>query len=136
MELAFDTGLRISDVLSLETKYLNGRMTVTERKTGKRRRIYVPRDLLARLRALSGSVYVFPGRCDPEHKHRTRQAVWRDVKRAARAMRITDTVGCHTARKVYAVDIYRAHGLTAAQNALGHDRPETTLIYLATELCK
>lgn len=135
LELALDTGLRISDVLSLRTAQIGSqRLTVRERKTGKIRRVYLRRSLWERLRASAGSLYVFEGRDSPD-KHRTRQAVWKDVKRAAKAMRCKH-VSCHTARKVYAVDIYRRKGLTAAQAALGHDRIETTLIYLASELCK
>lgn len=135
METALDTGLRISDVLSLRSDQLvHQRITVRERKTGKLRRVYLRKALWERLRASAGSVYVFPGRDSPD-RHRTRQAVWKDVKRAAVAMRVKN-IGCHTARKVYAVDVYRKHGLTAVQQALGHDRIETTLIYLASELCK
>lgn len=135
MECALDTGLRISDVLSLRTVQIGSqRLTVRESKTGKTRRVYLRRALWERLKAVAGSLYVFEGRDSPD-KHRTRQAVWKDVRRAAKAMRVKH-VGCHTARKVYAVDIYRRKGLTATQTALGHDRPETTLIYLASELCK
>lgn len=133
MECALDTGLRISDVLSLRTCQLGSqRLTVRESKTGKTRRVYLPQSLYRRLQAQAGSVYVFEGRDSPT-RHRTRQAVWKDVKRATRAMRVKH-VGCHTARKVFAVDIYRRQGLTACQKILGHDRPETTLIYLASEL--
>jgi len=135
LELALDTGLRISDVLSLRTAQVGSqRITVRESKTGKTRRVYLRKSLWERLKAVAGSLYVFEGRDSPD-KHRTRQAVYKDVKRAAKAMRVKH-VGCHTARKVYAVDIYRRKGLTAAQAALGHDRVETTLIYLASELCK
>lgn len=135
LELALDTGLRISDVLSLRAAQIGSqRVTVHESKTGKTRRVYLRRALWERLKAIAGSLYVFEGRDSPD-KHRTRQAVWKDVRRAAKAMRVKH-VGCHTARKVYAVDIYRRKGLTATQAALGHDRVETTLIYLASELCK
>ena len=133
METALDTGLRISDVLSIKTAQLvSQRITVRELKTGKTRRVYLPRSLLDRLKASAGTLYVFEGRDSPD-RHRTRQAVYKDVVRAARAMRIKH-VGCHTARKVYAVDIYRKSGLSVCQKVLGHDKPETTLIYLASEL--
>ena len=133
MEVALDTGLRISDVLALRSDQLGSqRITVREQKTGKLRRVYLSQSLWERLRASSGSLYVFEGRDSPT-RHRTRQAVWKDVRRAAKAMRVSH-ISCHSARKVYAVDIYRKRGLAAAQAALGHDRPETTLIYLASEL--
>ena len=81
METALDTGLRISDVLSIKTAQLvSQRVTVREKKTGKTRRVYLPRSLLDRLKASAGSLYVFEGRDDPA-KHRTRQAVYKDVVR-------------------------------------------------------
>lgn len=133
METALDTGLRISDVLALRTAQLSSqRLTVRESKTGKSRRVYLPKDLYRRLRAQAGSLYVFEGRDSPD-RHRTRQAVYKDVRRASVAMRVKH-VGCHTARKVFAVDVYRQHGLAYCQKILGHDRPETTLIYLASEI--
>lgn len=134
MEVAFSTGLRIGDVLALRTEQLAPRMSVRESKTGKRKRVYLGASLLERLRAQAGAVWVFPGALDPVGKHRTRQAVWKDVRRAAKAMRVPGVIGCHTARKVYAVDIYRKRGLSAAQAALGHDSPSVTLLYLASEL--
>lgn len=135
METALDTGLRIGDVLALRTVQLSSqRLVVTESKTGKKRRVHLRKSLLERLRASAGAVYVFEGR-DDTNRHRTRQAVYKDVRRAAAAMRVKH-IGCHTARKVYAVDVYRKHGLAYCQHVLGHDRPETTLIYLASELLK
>lgn len=134
MELALATGLRIGDVLALRTEQLRSqRITICQKKTGIKKRIYVNKQLLDRLRASAGSFWVFQHRTDPQ-KHKTRQAVWKDIKRASKAMRVKN-IGCHSARKVYAVEIFRRSGLNAAQKALGHDRPETTLIYLASELC-
>lgn len=135
MELALTTGLRIGDVLALRTDQLRSqRITICQKKTKIKKRIYINNDLLNRLKSSSGAVWVFQHRNDPQ-RHKTRQAVWKDVKRASKAMRVKNCVGCHSARKVYAVEIFRRSGLNAAQKALGHDRPETTLIYLASELC-
>lgn len=136
MEVALDTGLRIGDVLELRTEQLQRqRISVRERKTGKTRRVYLPRHLIDRLQGQAGAVWVFPGAVDPS-KHRTRQAVWKDVKRASRALRIKNNVGCHSARKVFAVDLFRKEGLEAVKKTLGHDNINTTLIYLASELCR
>ena len=136
IELCLDTGLRVGDVLALETAQLRRgqRITVLEHKTRKRRRIYIRKDLHSRLLAQAGVRFVFPGALMPLEQHRTRQAVWADVKRAAKALRIRCNVSPHSARKVYAVDYYRKHGLAATQAALNHDRPETTLIYIMSEL--
>lgn len=123
------TGLRVGDVLALRPERLASRMWVTESKTGKRRQIGLDKALLADLRAHSGSVWVFPGARD-KSRHRTRQAVWWDVKRAARAFRLPQNVGTHSVRKVYAVDLMDRYGdLGRVQRALRHDRLETTLAY-------
>ena len=82
METCIATGLRASDVLNLRTERLRQRMTVRELKTGKTRRVYFPRELYLRLVGNAGKIWVFEGRTDYT-KHRTRQAVYRDVRRQA-----------------------------------------------------
>ena len=136
MELCLTTGLRVGDALALETDTLRKgqRISVLEHKTGKRKRIYINKDLHSRLLAQAGVRFVFPGALAPEKRHRTRQAVWADVKRAAKALRLDVQCSPHSARKVYAVEYYRKHGLAATQAALNHDRPETTLVYIMSEL--
>ena len=130
------TGLRVGDVLALRPEQLALRMWVTESKTGKRRQVGLGQDLLADLKAHAGRIWVFPGR-NPA-KHRTRQAVWHDIKRAARAFRLPQNVGTHSARKVYAVELMEQYGdLERVQRALRHDRLETTLAYaMADRLLK
>ena len=136
MELCLSTGLRVGDALALETDALRKgqRVSVLEHKTGKHKRIYINKSLHSRLLSQAGVRFVFPGALAPETRHRTRQAVWADVKRAAKALRLDVQCSPHSARKVYAVDYYRKHGLAATQAALNHDRPETTLLYLMSEL--
>lgn len=122
------TGLRVGDVLALRTQDIAPRMWVTESKTKKRRQVGIGKALAAELRAQAGEVWAFPGR-DPA-KHRTRQAVWADVKRAAKAFRLPQNVGTHSMRKVYAVELMGKYGDVArVQHALRHDRPTTTLVY-------
>lgn len=130
MRVALHTGLRIGDVLSLESAKLASRMWVKEAKTGKRRLIGLPSVLLAEMRLSSGGTkWVFPSPRDPR-KHRTRQAVWADVKRAARAFRLPQNVGPHSARKVYAVDLLERYGdIDRVRRALNHRDVTTTLIY-------
>jgi len=133
VEVMLATGLRVSDVLAFRTSGLRQRFTVMESKTGKRKQIYLGKDLLARLQAQAGTEWVFPGQRDPS-KHRTRQAVWTDVKRASRAMRLPMGVAPHSARKSYAVDEYRKCGdIEAVKRKLNHDRLETTVLYLLSE---
>ena len=134
MELCITTGLRIGDALQIRSSKLKPRMTVRESKTGKSRRITIPAAIFEAMSAQAGKVWVFEGARDPE-KHRTRQAVWKDVKRAARAARIPANAGTHSARKIYAVDLYRRKGIAAAQAALNHDDQAVTMVYaLADQL--
>ncbi len=130
-EVCLSTGLRVGDVLALKPEQLGPQFWITEAKTGKRRRVNLTQDLLRRLRAQAGRWWVFAGRNDP-HKHRTRQAVWHDVKRASRAFRMPQNVGVHSLRKVYAVDKLRSSkgDLKAVQRALNHSDPSVTMVYV------
>lgn len=124
------TGLRVGDVVQLRTADLKPQFWITEQKTGKRRRVNLTAVLLAELKAQAGKVWVFEGSKGPDH-HRTRQAVWRDVKRAAKAFRLPQNVSVHSLRKVWAVDkLEKARGnLAVVQRGLNHSDQATTMIY-------
>lgn len=129
LRVSLHTGLRISDVLALKTEQLSSRFWVTESKTGKKKFVGLPKELLADLRAIAGKIYVFPKRGKPA-QHRTRQAVWRDLKRAAKAFRLPQNVGPHSMRKVYAVDLMEKYGdIEKVRKALNHRYDSTTMIY-------
>ena len=128
MRTALHTGLRISDVLAFKSEDLRPHFWVTEQKTGKRRQIGLPEPLLSDLKKHAGEHWVFPGR-DPT-KHHTRQAVWKDVKRAAAAFRLRQNVAPHSARKVFAVDLLKKYGdIDKVKRALNHSSDAVTLIY-------
>lgn len=128
MRVLLHTGIRIGDALQLRPEQLKPNFWITEQKTGKRRQIGLPEPLLEDLKASAGAVWVFPG-ADPR-KHRTRQAVWKDVKRAAAACRLTANAAPHSARKVYAVELLRKYGdIEKVRRALNHGGLEVTLIY-------
>ena len=133
-QVCLHTGLRVGDVLSLRTDQLSRQFWVVEAKTGKRRRVNLTDDLLARIRAQAGPVWAFPG--TKPGKHRTRQAVWADVKRAAKAFRIKANIAPHSFRKVYAVELMRQCGdVKRVQRALNHSDYATTMVYImAAEL--
>lgn len=134
--VALETGLRIDDVLSLRSDCLNKRsFTITEKKTHKRRKVRLSEALRAELTGIAGKVYVFQGRLD-EEAHRTRQAVYKDLKRAAKCFRIKTNLAPHSLRKLYAVDLYRRTGdLQRVRAALNHDDLAVTLLYaIADEL--
>lgn len=132
--VCLQTGLRVGDVVSLKTRDLKGQFWIVEAKTRKRRRVNLPRELLDQIRDQAGEVWAFPGR--KPGQHRTRQAVWADVKRAAKAFRIRQNVAPHSFRKVYAVELLRRCGdVKRVQRALNHSDCATTMVYvMAAEL--
>lgn len=137
-EISESTGLRIGDVLLLRREQLlkGPRLTIREQKTGKTRRVYLPADLYRRALGLAGSIYVFEGRLDGR-KHRTRQAVYKDLRRAARLFRCRAHLSPHSCRKVWAVNAYKASGgdLKRVQHLLNHESEAVTMLYaLADEL--
>lgn len=128
MRVILHTGMRLSDVLELRTDQLKPSGWYTERKTGKKRRYGLPSDLLDEIRAQVGHKWAFPGRKAGTHK--TRQAVWTDVKRASRAFRLPQNIGPHSARKVYAVELMRKYGdIERVRRALNHSNGTVTMIY-------
>ena len=123
------TGLRVSDVLELTPEQIKPSVVVQERKTGKRRRVRIPPKLCEEVLRKAGREWAFPSPKDPT-KHRTRQAVWADIKRAQKACRFTVNLGTHSMRKAYAVRLMQRYGdLGRVQKALLHDRPEVTMLY-------
>lgn len=128
MRAALHTGLRISDLLRIKTAQLAKRFWVTESKTGKRRQVGLPEPLLSDIKKQAGAEWAFPGA--KPGKPRTRQAVWKDVKRAAEAFRLPQNVAPHSARKVYAVDLLQKYGdIDRVRRALNHSSAAVTLIY-------
>lgn len=137
-EISLATGLRIGDVLAIKTEQLyksEGRFTVKEEKTGKSKAVRLPRPLLMAALKISGRFYVFENRLDPK-KHRTRQAVYKDIKRAAKFFRFTENISCHSLRKTYAVEQYEKSGgnLQRVKQLLNHHDEATTYIYAMANL--
>lgn len=132
IETSLATGLRIGDVLQLHTEQLRKeRFTIKEQKTGKSRRIRLPNDLRDDLLRQAGRFYVFEHRLD-QRKHRTRQAVWKDLHRAAALFRLPKAlvIAPHSARKIFAVSKYQSgHSLQKVQQLLNHSDEAVTLLY-------
>lgn len=132
IETILQTGLRVTDVLTLKTQDLKASMWVTEKKTGKKHRCGIKKDLLNAILEQAGPEWAFPGKKPGCHK--TRQAVWADVKRAAVAFRLPQNVGTHSFRKVYAVKLMEKYGdIERVQRAMAHSSPSITAIYAAAD---
>lgn len=130
-EISMLTGMRINDVLALTPeKVKKQRFTVREEKTGKTKTVRLPKDVLDRCIACSGQHYVFEGRLNGR-QHRTRQAVFKDLKRVAKAFGVKENIAPHSLRKVYAVEEFARSGgnLRKVQKLLNHDSEAVTLLY-------
>lgn len=127
MRTVLHTGLRVGDVLAIKTEDLAPRMRVKEAKTGKYKTIGLPASLLADIKDQAGEGWAFPGRFEG---HKSRQAVWADIKRAAAACRLPQNVGTHSGRKVYAVRLLKKYGdIEKVRRLLNHDYLSVTLLY-------
>lgn len=127
------TGARISDVLELKTEQLKPSFWYTEKKTGKRRRMGLGEELCADIKRQAGEVWAFPS--PRGNGHKTRQAVWADVKRAAKAFRLPQNVGIHSARKVYAVRLMERYGdIGKVRRALNHSSNSVAAIYAMADM--
>lgn len=131
--VSLSSGLRIDDVLSLKTEdVVKSDFHIREKKTGKRKRVHLGSDLCAQLLSNAGRVYVFEHRSD-WRRHRTRQAVYKDVVRVAKLLRLKG-VTPHSARKVYAVRRYRdGRDLRRVQRLLNHSSEAVTMIYALSD---
>lgn len=136
LRVALETGLRIDDVLSLRAEQIRRRTLIgVAHKTDKEFRKAVSADLAKRLAALTPNKggYIFPHRLDPL-RHRTRQAVWENMKKAARQLGIKLNAAPHSARKTYAVEMFKDRGLEQTQRELQHDRISTTMLYAFSDM--
>ena len=134
-DIALQTGLRISDVLSLTPQqFEKNRFTVKEQKTGKTKQIYIRENLRKLSIAQTGEFYLFPNRFD-EKRHKTRQAIYADIRRACKAFRLKQQGSPHSLRKIYAVDLYAKYGdMKKVQKALNHSNQAVTIIYALADM--
>ena len=129
-EISMITGFRINDVLALKPEQVKKqRFSIKEQKTGKTRTVRLPKEIVDRCLACSGQHYVFEGRLNGK-EHRTRQAVFKDLRRVAKAFRVKENLTPHSMRKVYAVEEYAKHGdLKKVQRLLNHSSEAVTMLY-------
>jgi integrase len=130
VRVSLETGLRIGDVLALTEDKLSpgGALETVCQKTGKPFSGQVSERTAADLRANACGGWLFPSPRNVS-KHKSRQAVWKDIKNAARKCGVKVNVTPHTARKVHGVETFRKKGLNEVQRELQHDRIQTSLLY-------
>ena len=138
-EICLQTGWRIDDVLELKREQVEKApeqkstyITIAEKKTGKRSRKALPRQLLMDCLEQSGRYYIFEGR-DDWRKHRKRQAVFLDLKRCAKRFNININLSPHSLRKNYAVYVYNKYGIEKVQAELNHDNMFVSMLYALSD---
>ena len=153
--MGVQTGLRISDLLRLTRgdvySYESGQflthLSVTEHKTGKKKRIAINRRVLAALELVfqdagSAKDYLFQS----NRKKRApigRVQAWRIVKEAALAVGVQWCIGCYSMRKslgyhawqsgveaVLIMDIYNHSNFSVTKRYLGISQDERDKVYL------
>ena len=133
LRTSLETGWRISDVLSLTPSQIQGRtVRIVAQKTGKPDKKVISADLAKRLKQIASKDFVFEGRFGD--KPRTRQAVWKDIKRSAKQLKLDGNISCHSARKTYAVEDFKDGGLAQVQKDLQHSDVNTTMLYAFADL--
>lgn len=134
LQVSLVTGMRIDDVLKIKPTDIEGcRLSYVAQKTGKLGEVVLPRSLADRLKKNGSDRWCFPHR-DDRRRHRTRQAVWKDVKKACETLRQIEylddrNIAPHSARKTFAVEDKALHGMAHTQAALQHESRYTTEIY-------
>ncbi len=133
IHLSLETGLRIGDVVSLPTSALRGaQIHFTAQKTGKQGVAKISAALMRELMRNCNDEFLFPSK-KSESGHLTRQAIWKQVKKAAEKAHIDKNIAPHSARKTFAVEEFKKHGLAATQKALQHSRSDVTLLYCLSD---
>lgn len=136
LQVALETGLRIDDVLHIKTEQMiKERFTIKEMKTGKRRRIRITKALREECLLYAGRFYVFEHRLD-QNKPRTRQAVYKDLKRACKLFRVNGyQISPHTARKIYSVGLFdKYNSVDKVKDTMKHSNSRVTELYTNSDV--
>lgn len=134
ISVCIETGLRIGDVLKIKPDDLDGcRLSYIAEKTGKSGVKTISRSLATALRRIAGKNWVFEGRGSTKTGHRTRQAVYRDLKRVCKRLGVEGQISPHSARKTYAVADFRKNGLAHVKRELQHSDDSVTLLYALSD---
>jgi integrase len=132
-----NTGLRIGDVLHLHTSEIwqKSYVTITEQKTGKKRRFHINEplsreiDAYINLNGLSGDDYLIQSR-KGVNQPLSRVQAYRVLNSAAKEVGL-DEIGTHTMRKTFGYWHYKLHkDIAVLQEILNHSTPSITLKYI------
>lgn len=125
--------LRVSDIVEMKKDRLKvQRPVITEKKTGKKKRLYIPancKSYMQTLAKLSPNDYIFYS--TGKTGHITRQAVFSAFKKAGKRANVQVNIGTHSMRKNSAYAKYTATGsMEEVQKKLNHENATESAIYI------
>jgi len=132
--LGVDTGLRISDILQLRVKDVQGwRIDIKEKKTKKMKRIRMSKELKSEIRKYcedkNKNDFLIKSR-KGKNQPITRAMAYVILKQVADEFGI-DNIGCHSLRKTFGYMFYHQFkDVAALQEIFNHSDPKITLRYI------
>lgn len=132
-----NSGLRISDLLSLKVKDVRGRthIVIVEEKTGKSKRFKINETLRVAVEeytlGMEDNTYLFPSRKGA--KPISRIQAYRILNQVAKQVGLEE-IGTHTLRKTFGYHFYRkTKDVVLLQKLFNHAAPSVTLRYIGIE---
>ena len=134
--LGINTGLRISDILSLRVSDVLNKdyIGIVEKKTKKYRKIVLSNSLKLKLKNYTQKKpltdYLFKSR-KGINQPITRIQAYRIIQNACQVVEIKENFGTHTLRKTFGYHFYKkTKDIALLQNILNHSSPKITLRYI------
>ena len=133
--VGINTGLRISDVLSLKVKDVRNQtyLTLREKKTSKIKRLKITgigQELDDYTENMGEDQYLFASQ-KGHNEPITRVQAYRILNKAAEAIGLNEDIGTHTLRKTYGYHFYqKTKDVALLQELFNHSSPSITLRYI------
>jgi integrase len=132
--LGINTGLRISDLLSLRVGDVRGKshIVITEQKTGKLKRFKINNELQQHISKFTidknTAAYLFQSRRGQDRIHRVQ--AWKILNAAAQEVGLSE-IGTHTLRKTFGYHFYQKYkDVAVLQQIFNHSSPAVTMRYI------
>lgn len=132
--LGINTGLRISDILTLKVEDVRSKdhITIKEQKTGKTKRTKITsirEDLNNYIEGMNDNEYLFQSQ-KGDNKAITRVQAYRILNKVAQKIGIEE-IGTHTLRKTFGYHFYqKTKDVALLQELFNHSAPSVTLRYI------
>lgn len=132
-----NTGLRISDILSLDVGDVKGRdyIEIREKKTNKYKKFPLNRFLKEEIDLfVEGLPSEQPLFYTQKHCRLDRAQAYRILNNAAQAVGVKERIGTHTLRKTFGYHHYKKYNdIVLLQKIFNHSSPSVTLRYIGIE---